>query len=37
MARARRRSRAKVTYTPNGSDPTIVGNTDVKTVKLIKR
>jgi hypothetical protein len=29
--------KAKVTYTPNGSDPTIVGNTDVKTVKLIKR
>jgi hypothetical protein len=29
--------KAKVTYTPDGSDPTIVGNTDVKTVKLIKR
>jgi hypothetical protein len=29
--------KAKVTYAPDGSDPTIVGNTDVKTVKLIKR
>jgi hypothetical protein len=29
--------KAVVTYTPDGSDPTIVGNTDAKTVKLIKR
>jgi hypothetical protein len=29
--------KAVVTYTPDGSDPTIVGSTDAKTVKLIKR
>jgi hypothetical protein len=28
---------AEVTYTPQGTNPTIVGNTDTKTVKLIKR
>jgi virginiamycin B lyase len=29
--------KAEVTYTPTGGDPTIVGNTDAETVKLIKR
>ena len=29
--------KAEVTYTPTGGDPTIVGNTDTKTVKLVKR
>jgi hypothetical protein len=27
----------EVTYTPTGGNPTIGGNTDTKTVKLIKR
>jgi hypothetical protein len=29
--------KAEVTYTPTGGNPTIVGNTDATTVKLIKR
>jgi hypothetical protein len=29
--------KAEVTYTPRGGDPTVVGDTDTKTVKLIKR
>jgi len=36
-AKGKAKVKAKVTYTPDGSDPTMVGNTDVKTVKLIKR
>jgi hypothetical protein len=28
---------AKVTYTPQGGNPTIVENTDTKKIKLIKR
>jgi hypothetical protein len=29
--------KAEVTYTPTGGNPTIVGNTDTKPVKLVKR
>jgi sugar lactone lactonase YvrE len=36
-AKGKAKVKAEVTYTPTGGDPTIVGNTDAETVKLIKR
>jgi hypothetical protein len=36
-AKGKAKVKAKVTYRPKGGDPTIVGNTDTKTVKLVKR
>jgi hypothetical protein len=36
-AKGKAKVKAEVTYTPQGGNPTIVGNTDTKTVKLIKR
>jgi hypothetical protein len=36
-AKGKAKVKAEVTYTPRGGNPTVVGNTDTKTVKLIKR